>query len=125
MSLRSSKQKADIDQLKESDFIRIRDRDKPKPKIVPEIDLHIEELVANPVLLAPSDMLRVQIKRLEEALGEAALQDYDEMVLIHGIGNGTLKSAVIEALKMAPHVKSFESADPARYGNGATKVFFH
>ncbi|MEO0471076.1 MAG: DUF2027 domain-containing protein [Bacteroidota bacterium] len=124
-SLRSSKQKADIDQLKESDFIRIRDRDKSKPKIVPEIDLHIEELVADPLQMSPSDMLRTQIRRLEEAMGEAALEDYDEMVLIHGIGNGTLKSAVIEALKAAPHVKSFESADPARFGNGATKVFFH
>ena len=125
-SLREDLQKQSIEKIKDSEFIRIKQHDTDNYSIAfkPEIDIHIEELVDNPLAYSPSEMIKLQIDHVEKALADALLNNYPGMVIIHGVGSGTLKQAVKLILEKSPHVKSFRPADPARYGNGATEVFF-
>ncbi|MEL6844556.1 MAG: Smr/MutS family protein [Bacteroidota bacterium] len=114
----------DIENIPKSEFIRIRETEAPTPRPNVEVDLHIEALVSNPLLLAPSEMLQLQQKRIAKALNDAVLERYASLVLIHGVGEGKLRKVVHEALKEADHVLSYAPADPKQYGNGATKVIF-
>ena len=68
------------------------------------------------LLIIIFSILRLQRISLDE--------HYASMVLIHGVGEGQLKALVYDILKNTAHVKSFGPGDPARYGNGATKVIF-
>ncbi|MEL7339467.1 MAG: DUF2027 domain-containing protein [Bacteroidota bacterium] len=114
----------DIENIPQSEFIRIRETEAPTPRPNVEVDLHIEALVSKPHLLAPSEMLQLQQKRIEKALNDAVLERYASLVLIHGVGEGKLRKIVHAALKESPAVLSFGPADPKQYGNGATKITF-
>jgi hypothetical protein len=124
LSLREDLQVKDVKAIAETEFVRIRKEDKPAPTVEVVIDLHIEELTPRPWELAPGDMLKVQIGHLEKSLSDALLAHSASMIVIHGVGEGVLRAAVRDVLRKHPHVKSFEGADPVRFGNGATKVIF-
>lgn len=113
-----------VENIPESEFIRVRKSEQPVHRPEPEIDLHIEVLTKKAFQLSPSEMIALQKKRIEQALNDSVMDNYASMVLIHGVGEGKLRKMVQEALKKAPHVKSYSPADPVRYGNGATKVIF-
>lgn len=124
-SLREDKQVLDIQNINENEFIRVRKVDEPQTRReMVEVDLHIEELVKRPSMLAPSEMLRVQMEHFEVALSNALTDNYASLVIIHGVGEGVLRKQVRDRLKQTPHVKSFDNADPKKYGNGATRVVF-
>ena len=124
-SLRNDKQVEDIKKIDQSEFVRIKKSEKPQiRKENEEVDLHIEELVKNPLLLAPSEMMRVQLEALEEALSKALTENYQNLIIIHGVGEGKLRKEVRQRLKAHPHIKSFSDGDPRKYGNGATEVVF-
>lgn len=124
-SLREDKQATDVKKIADSEFIKIKQAEKPVQRQENvEVDLHIEELVKNPTALAPSEMLRIQLQHLEQALSQALTDNHQSMVIIHGVGEGVLRKEVRKRLKGYPHVKSFEDGDPKRYGNGATHVIF-
>lgn len=123
-SLREDKQTKEVEQIPENTLQKVQQSDTRTPRLVPEIDLHIENLVKRPHELAPSEMLNIQVKHLEQALSDAITHNYAGMILIHGIGIGRLKAEVHQRLKASAHVKSFSQADPVKYGNGATKVVF-
>ncbi|MEM7373943.1 MAG: Smr/MutS family protein [Bacteroidota bacterium] len=123
-SLRESKQLQEVADIPETTLKQVQQADTVVPREEPEIDLHIEKLVKRPHELAPSDMLQAQLQHLEQALADAISKNYAGMILIHGIGVGRLKAEVHQRLKSSPHVKTFLQADPAKYGNGATRVIF-
>ncbi|MEM6348132.1 MAG: Smr/MutS family protein [Bacteroidota bacterium] len=123
-NLRQDVLKRDVQQIPESEFIRIKEIEAPTPRLDVEVDLHIEALVSKPHQLAPSEMLSIQQKRIEKALNDAVIERHASLVLIHGVGEGKLRKVVQAAVKEAPHVLSYAPADPKRYGNGATKVIF-
>ncbi|RMG65923.1 MAG: hypothetical protein D6722_15565 [Bacteroidetes bacterium] len=123
-SLREDPQRKDVQRIREEVITQVRQQDEARPRPEGEVDLHIEELVARPYELAPSEMLRIQTETLEQALSKALAEHYERLIVIHGVGMGVLKNAVREVLKKTPHIKSFRPADPARYGNGATEVIF-
>lgn len=113
-----------VEKIPESEFIRVRESEAPVYRPEPEIDLHIEALVPRAYQLSPSEIISIQQKRIDQALNDSLLEHYASMVLIHGVGEGTLRKMVHETLKKAAHVKSFGPADLNRYGNGATKIIF-
>jgi len=124
-SLREDKQVVDIKNIDQNEFIRVRQADQAKLRREDvEVDLHIEELVKRPLELAPSEMLRIQLEHLERSLSNALADNYQSMVVIHGVGEGVLRKAVRKKLQGLPHVKTIESGDPKKYGNGATRVIF-
>jgi hypothetical protein len=89
-----------------------------------EVDLHIENLFENPVKLTPTEMLDIQLAELHRMLELAIANRQFSMVVIHGIGKGTLRNEVHEVLQHTPEVKSFVNQYDIRYGYGATEIFF-
>ena len=89
-----------------------------------EVDLHIEKLVADTSGLTPSDMLAIQLGELQRRLDEAIARRQFSLVVIHGVGKGTLRNEVHEMLRHVPEVKSFVNQYDFRYGYGATEIFF-
>ncbi|MEO0895543.1 MAG: Smr/MutS family protein [Bacteroidota bacterium] len=124
-SLREDKQSTDIQSIKESEFVRIKKVEEAKPREEGEVDLHIEELVKKPHLMKASEMLKVQLEHFRKMLDKAIMDNYASLVVIHGVGEGTLRKEVHKVLKTIKQVKSVEKGDLNKYGNGATKIIFH
>lgn len=89
-----------------------------------EVDLHIENLFENPAKLTPTEMLDIQLAELHRMLELAIANRQFSMVVIHGVGKGTLRNEVHEVLQHTPEVKSFVNQYDIRYGYGATEIFF-
>jgi DNA mismatch repair protein MutS2 len=62
------------------------------------------------------------LRKLEEFLDSAFLANRQEVRVIHGIGSGALKKAVLEYLETSPYCQSFRQAEPHHGGVGATIV---
>ena len=89
-----------------------------------EVDLHIEKLTDHYKNLSPSDMLAIQLGEFQRQLDEAIAHHQFSIVIIHGVGKGTLRNEVHEILRHTPEVKSFVNQYDPRYGYGATEIFF-
>lgn len=88
------------------------------------VDLHIEELVSDVTSLTNADMLDVQIKTFTAEMNKAIGNHYHKITFIHGVGSGVLRKAIRDELRNYPNVQ-FSDADPAKFGYGATDVFFN
>jgi hypothetical protein len=95
-----------------------------RPKSSEVVDLHIEKLVNDPGSLDAGAMLGIQLEHFEKKITDSNLHKMPYMVFIHGVGAGTLKREIQARLKKLSFVKSFEAADPVKYGNGALVVYF-
>lgn len=89
-----------------------------------EIDLHIEQLIQDTSGLDASGILELQRSALRHALALAVQHMQDRLVIIHGVGKGTLKSVVRQELGQVREVDHFESDWLPGYGFGATIVYF-
>ncbi len=88
------------------------------------IDLHIEKLLDDPSSLPARQYLGFQLSQGRRYLQEARQLGLDSVFLIHGVGEGKLKTALASMLKEMPGVASFRNDFHPRYGSGATEVFF-
>jgi hypothetical protein len=98
-----------------------------KHRIAPgeaEVDLHISSLREEYGNLSPHEILTIQMGYFERMLGSAIAFSFTRVVFIHGIGNGTLKQAIIKSLAEYEDVE-FRSAPFAKYGNGAIELIIH
>jgi hypothetical protein len=97
--------------------------DEPKVQLHTEavavLDLHLDGQNE----LAPH-FLSIQLRLLEQKLDAAYVAGQHTMIVIHGIGNGTLREAVHDVLRHTPYVRSFSNYWMAAYGWGATEVTF-
>ena len=107
----------------DSEFMRIKKAD-VQMKEEKLIDLHIESLVERAWELAPSSILDVQMEHMEKGMSQALLENYRSLILIHGVGEGVLRNEIKRRLKQISYIDSSEPADPKRFGNGATKIYF-
>jgi hypothetical protein len=82
------------------------------------LDLHLDDDSE------AAHLLSKQIRLLEQKLDAAYAAGQDSMVVIHGIGNGTLREAVHDVLRQTPYVRSFSNYWMAAYGWGATEILF-
>jgi hypothetical protein len=89
-----------------------------------EIDLHIENLVADTKGLANADMLQIQLDALQQALHRAIVNRQERLMIIHGLGKGVLREEVHRILDNTPGVKKYANEWQGKYGFGATEVFF-
>ena len=89
-----------------------------------EVDLHISALRPDYNNLSPHEILTIQMGVFERMLGSAIAFMYTSVVFIHGIGNGTLKQAIIQRLADYEDIE-FRSASFAKYGNGAIELIIH
>lgn len=87
-----------------------------------EIDLHIEALTNSPGSIVKGKHLGFQLDHCRAYLRRANELGVDRVYIIHGLGEGKLRSAVHEMLGQMPFVKSFKNEWHQSYGNGATEV---
>lgn len=123
--LRKGELQAQIEEIDDSEFIRVVRQEQTQQERHMEVDLHLEEIVDDPVSILPGEALRLQMEAVARALSDALVQHAATLILIHGVGEGKLRKEVEAMLRRTSQVKHFEPADHRRYGSGATKVYFH
>ncbi len=85
------------------------------------VDLHIGEIVDNIAGLDSRDMFQLQMNHFRKALDSAIAEGYRKVTFIHGVGNGTLKNAIIRELKEFENVEG-TMASITKFGVGALDV---
>jgi hypothetical protein len=86
-----------------------------------EIDLHLEELVEFPGKLEPWQKIFVQMQHFKNCLQAAIDEEEKRLVVIHGKGQGILKTEIINYLATLDDI-SYKDADYRTYGYGATEI---
>jgi hypothetical protein len=89
-----------------------------------EVDLHIEKLTDNWSHMSNFEMLTLQLQTFEKYFDLAVAHHLPSMIMIHGVGSGKLRDEIHDLLRMKRNVKSFINQYHARYGYGATEIFF-
>ncbi len=89
-----------------------------------EVDLHIEHLVDNTRGLTNAEMVRIQLDTLQRYIQLAIVHRQERMVVIHGLGKGTLREEVHAILKATPEVARYKNEWSSKYGFGATEITF-
>jgi hypothetical protein len=102
-------------------------QDKLEPLKLPtkpsqSVDLHIEELTNDHSTMSNRQMLELQLTTFERKFEAAVANGMDEIVFIHGVGNGTLRNELHKRLSGHKNVKYYEDAQKEKFGYGATKV---
>ncbi len=87
-----------------------------------EIDIHIERLTSNYRTLSNAQIVTMQLQFTEQTMRQAFATGMHRVVIIHGVGNGTLKQEVRKFLKRYEGIK-VDDASFRKYGNGATVVY--
>lgn len=112
--------------LKEQMFKRaepeVKGKDQNILKPSKEVDLHIENLVQNFNKMSNGEILQLQLDAFERNLDQAIASGMEEIVFIHGVGNGVLKNAIHKKLSKTPGIKFFKDARKEKFGYGATVV---
>lgn len=113
----------DAEKLKESFF---RPAEERRTVEIPskEVDLHIEKLRDDHDFLNKNEILRIQLEQFKKAIDAALVHRLPSIVLIHGVGNGTLRYEIHKALSKHPQVRTFMDARKEKFGYGATEVIF-
>ena len=86
-----------------------------------EVDLHIHELVDDPVNMEKGEILDFQKSFFRRCLHSAISNHFLKVIFIHGTGNGVLKNELMTELKNHPGLEIFD-APLSKYGVGAIEV---
>lgn len=97
---------------------------KRKKKDGIEIDLHIENLVENHSGMGNWEIIQLQLAHFEKAVNKAILKKDKKLIVIHGVGNGVLKSEIKYTLNKYENCIAHD-ASYTRYGAGATEIIFN
>lgn len=89
-----------------------------------ELDLHIEKLVDDWEHLDNLSILAIQLNEFQHYLDLAIAHKQHAMIVIHGVGKGTLREEIHEILKKTFEVRYFVNQYHPSYGYGATEIFF-
>lgn len=87
-----------------------------------EVDLHISALRKDFSELKAGEIISIQRKCFIDTLESAIVNNYKEVIFIHGIGNGTLKDIITDILKTDYPELDFYDAPFNKYGYGAIVV---
>lgn len=86
-----------------------------------EVDLHIHELMEDPVSLENKEILDFQKNYFERCLESAIVNHFLKVTFIHGVGNGILREDILEILKKYEGIEVLD-APMQKYGVGAVEV---
>ncbi|WNB17239.1 Smr/MutS family protein [Marivirga arenosa] len=89
---------------------------------IPEIDLHIESIDPNYEKLPKEDILNIQLQKFEQKLNEAIMAGLDDIIFIHGVGNGVLRNKIHKQLSQHDNIQFFKDTHKEKFGYGATLV---
>ncbi|WP_299159527.1 Smr/MutS family protein [uncultured Tenacibaculum sp.] len=96
---------------------------KDKNEVVMEVDLHIEKIVKSVRGMDKYDILYKQIQLAKQKVEYCVSKGISKLVLIHGVGEGVLKSE-LEYLLNNYNVRYYE-ASYQKYGQGATEIYIY
>jgi hypothetical protein len=88
------------------------------------IDLHMEKLIDNWQKMSNLEILGIQLAEFEKWYELAVAHRLPSFVVIHGVGSGRLRDEIHDLLKVRKEVKTFINQYDARFGYGATEIFF-
>lgn len=94
-----------------------------KDEFVLEVDLHIEKLIPSSKGMTNFDILNIQMEEVKRKVEFCIKNRLPKLVLIHGVGEGVLKSEIDFFLGRYDNL-SFQDASYRKYGIGATEVYF-
>ncbi len=94
---------------------------KEKPGI-PEVDLHIHELIESSAGMSNGEILEIQMNTFRRELEKAIENKIPRIVFIHGVGNGKLKFELRKELDQQYPRLRYQDASFQEYGFGATMV---
>lgn len=94
---------------------------KDKNEVVMEVDLHAEKLVKSTRGMDNYDVLSLQLETAKHKVEYCISKSISKLVLIHGVGEGVLKTELNYLLNNYP-VKYYD-ASYQKYGAGATEVY--
>nr|WP_299424105.1 Smr/MutS family protein [uncultured Emticicia sp.] len=86
------------------------------------IDLHIEQLNTNFLSMNNAQILEIQLRTFESKFENAIASGMEEIVFIHGVGNGVLKQEIQKKLAGNKNVAWFQDAQKEKFGYGATRI---
>jgi hypothetical protein len=119
-------EKVDMSKLENAGF-RIYDAAQARDFIEPArtvIDLHIDKITDNWKHMSNFEMLTIQLKTFEKYYDLAVAHRQNELIVIHGVGEGKLRDEIHSILKLKKEVKSFVNQYTDRFGYGATEIYF-
>ena len=90
-------------------------------KGMPEIDLHIHELVDSVKGMTNTQMLEIQIATLAQFYNGCMANHISHFIVIHGVGEGVLRMEVRKWLRAQENCE-IKDAHFRVYGQGATEV---
>ena len=88
----------------------------------PVLDLHIEALSPNAASMSSQDILNLQLSTFAKHLDQAIASGIDEVIYVHGVGNGTLRDAIHKYLSKQENISFYKDAQKNKFGYGATLV---
>jgi dsDNA-specific endonuclease/ATPase MutS2 len=100
----------------------VKDKSSKKDQYSITYDLHIEKLVKDFSRMHNHDILTIQLDTARYHLEHAIRNRIPRIVLIHGVGEGVLKTELDFMLSRYKNV-TFEDANYQKYGLGATQVY--
>ena len=127
-SVQPETNKIDVQKLKEAMFestqktpiIQTQTLKKPAH----EVDLHIETLTFDHAQMNNGQMLELQLETFEKALENAIATGMMDIVFIHGVGTGKLRTEIHKRLSGHTNIRFFADAHKEKFGYGATEVSF-
>lgn len=102
-------------------IIRSKSRKDRQPPM--EVDLHIEKLTNGYKRMSNYEILNLQVDTAQRQINFAKSKKIQRLVLIHGVGEGVLRTELEFLLNKQEGIK-FYDADYQKYGNGALEVYF-
>lgn len=90
-----------------------------------EIDLHIEELIDSHRGMTNAQILAVQMANFQRELNVAIRKKARKLIVIHGVGEGTLRAEIRNELHQHYPEFEFHDASYRKYGYGATEIILH
>lgn len=88
-----------------------------------EVDLHMDALALKNSQITPSGIMALQMSRFHAAVEEALSRKFRRLVIIHGMGQGTLKMQIRKELQEKYPQFLYQDASFKEYGFGATMVY--
>ena len=116
----------DISKLTSAGY-KVYDAGKARQHLEPArsvVDLHIEKISNDWKGLSNFEIITLQLKEFEKWYDLAVAHNQPGLIVIHGIGRGSLKEEIHDILKTKREVKSFVNQYEPRFGYGATEIFF-
>lgn len=91
-------------------------------QFMPELDLHIDQLISNAREKTPAEILAIQLRHFDQYLDDAVRLGVERVFIIHGLGKGRLRQHIRTRLQGRPEVLEFRNEYHPNYGFGATEV---